>query len=223
MRDCEIRPGTVLKVIDNYGTVKASCVGLFAESDDPDLLPPIYQSFRPSLSQFSQPHEGDPIWVMIFNNNPQELIYMFRGDTKSENPGLDNEYPDVEIQMRRTTGDADVEVGYNATEGYSIYNQGTSVNVDNDGNVHIRHKNGTTISVTDSGISLGTDGGSSYKAVCGEDLIKILNSFKDVLSSIHESAVSSPYTTHIASGMIGPMAALTGFDNILSDKVSLDK
>jgi len=223
MRECEIRPGKVLKVVDNYGTIKASCVGMFVESDDPDLLPPVYQLFRSSLSQFSQPHEGDPIWVLTFKDNPQELAYIFRGDVRSENPGLKNEYSDVEIQMRRTTDGADVEVSYNDSDGYNIYNHGTSLNIDNDGNIHICHKNGTTLSVTDSGISLGTDGESQYKAVCGEELVKLLNKFKEVLTSIKTAASSSPYTTTIANGMTGPLASLDGFDSILSGKVTLDK
>ena len=73
----EIRPGIVLEVLDEYGTIKGSCLGVFSDEDDPAMLPPIQQWPTSSGSSFNQPKVNDPIWVLFFNDNPQELFSLF--------------------------------------------------------------------------------------------------------------------------------------------------
>lgn len=223
--ECDIRPGKVLKVVNNYGAIKASAQGLFAETDDPDLLPPIIPFIVPSATTFSMPHEGDSVWVWYFPSNPQELLYTFRCHVEGVNSDqLDNEYQDVEIQMKRSSENGDVNVNYNDDEGYTVNNGGSKFNVDNkEHDIHISHKDGNAISVTKDGISLGKDGGSQYKAVCGEDLIKVLDKIKSALSAIKTSAASSPYTVHISTALTPVLTQLNDFNSILSNKVTLDK
>ena len=222
---CDIRPGKVLKVIDNYGTIKASAQGLFSDSDDPDLLPPIIQFIIPSSTSFSMPHEGDNIWVWYFSNNPQELLYTFRSNAQANNSDqLDNEYKDVEIQMKRTSDKGDILVDYNDDDGYTINNSDTKINIDNDKHdIHIVHTDGTSISVTKDGISLGKDGGSQYKAVCGEKLIESLDDIKNILNAIKSAAMGNPYTTPIGTAMTPLMPKLEKFKQMLSDTVTLEK
>lgn len=225
LENCEVRPGVVLQVIDNYGRIKASCLGLFSEEDDPDLLPPMSQFLTPSATQFSQPHEGDNIWVWLFSDNPQELLYTFRGNMeKSNNDTLDDEHQDIEILMRRNTENGKIQVDYNTESGYTINNDGTNINIDNeDHDIHIRHKEGPSVMVSKDGISLGTDGKSKYSAVLGEELINVLNDIKDTFNTIKNAAAGSPYTTHIATAMTPAIAKLNNFNKIMSKIVSLDK
>ena len=221
---CEIRPGKVLQVIDNYGHVKASCAGIFSEQDDPDLLPPMSQFFKVSANQFSQPHVGDDIYVFIFADNPQLFLYVFQGDTNiGEADGLDNEYDDVDITMMRNTGSGSVRVGYDTDNGYAIKNNDTRFNIDNDSNAFLEHKSGNTISVTEKNISLGKKKKSRYHAVAGEELISVLKDIRATLDAIKNSASGSPYTTQISAAMTPLMGNLSSFDNILSDVVTLEK
>lgn len=225
MSTCDIRPGKILKVVDNYGTIKASAQGLFAETDDPDLLPPITQFIIPSSTSFSMPHEGDNVWVWFFTNNPQELLYTFRSNTPTQNGEiLDNEYKDVEIQMKRKSDKGDIQVSYNDDDGYTVNNSDSKINIDNDKHdIHLNHTGGKGISITDDGISLGKDGGSQYKAVCGEKLIECLDDIKNVLKAIKEAAMGNPYTTPIGAAMSPLMPKLENFKKILSDTVTLEK
>src|SRR5574344_137527 len=86
--DCEIRPGTVLAVCNNYGTIKASCCGLFSPEDDVDLLPPVYPLIKTSITSFCEPQIGDLIWVWINTTNPPELFYTYMGDAVDNNSDI---------------------------------------------------------------------------------------------------------------------------------------
>lgn len=225
MAMCDIRPGKIMKVIDNYGTIKASAQGLFSEEDDPDLLPPITQFIIPSSTSFSMPHEGDNIWVWYFADNPQELLYTFRSNTPNNNgEQLDNEYKDVEVQMKRKSDKGEIQVGYNDDDGYTIDNGGTKINVDNNNHdIHMACKDGKEVSISKDGISLGKDGGSQYKAVCGEELIKSLDDIKNILNAIKDAAMGNPYTTPIGTAMTPLLPKLNNFKNMLSNVVTLEK
>lgn len=220
---CEIRPGKVLQVIDNYGRIKASCVGIFSEQDDPDLLPPMSQFFKISSTQYSQPHVGDDIYVFVFADNPQLFLYVFRGDVAVNNGDeLDNDYEDSEILMKRQTENGEIRVAYDSDNGFDIGVNESHINIDNDSNIHIVHKSGKVISITDDGISIGKDGESMYSAVLGEELIKSLNDIKACLQTIQTASAGSPYTTHISNALTSQIPTLK-FDNVLSDIVTLQK
>jgi len=224
LKKCDVRPGKVLQVVDNYGTIKASAPGLFSEQDDHDLLPPVIPFLVPSSTAFVQPHVGDNIWVWYFYNNPQELLYTFRSNTKALNgEQLDNEYQDVEISMKRESDNGDVEVYYTDDDGYIINNGHSIINIDNkDHDVHITHKDGISLSITKDGISLGKKDGSRYKAVCGENLIDVLDNIKSLFNTIKEVSMGNPYTSHIGTALSGQINTLDGFENILSNKVTLE-
>jgi hypothetical protein len=225
MAMCDIRPGVILKVVDNYGTIKASAQGIFSEEDDPDLLPPITQFILPSSTSFSMPHEGDNVWVWHFEDNPQELLYTFRGNTQNLNGDeLDNEYKDVEIQMKRKSDNGEIQVSYNDDDGYTVDNSGSQINIDNkDHEIHLKCKGGKEVSINKDGISLGKDGGSKYKAVCGEELIKSLDDIKNVLNAIKDAAMGNPYTMPIGTAMTPLLPKLNTFKKMLSNVVTLEK
>lgn len=227
LSECELRPGKILKVENSYGVIKASCVGVFSEQDDPDLLPPIYPNPFVMLSptQFSQPHVDDKVWVWIFSDNPQELYYTYRADVQSNNEGdLNNEYDDVEIQMKREDDNGEMSVKYDTSNGYTINNHGTSINIDNEaGDVHLKHKDGVAVSISKDKISLGNDGQSQYSAVLGEELINVLNDIKSTFNAIKNAAMGSPYTTPIGTALTPMIAKLNNFNRILSQMVTLQK
>lgn len=225
LSDVDLRPGKVLKVIDNYGTIKASAQGIFSEKDDPDMLPPVIPFIITSTTSFSMPHKDDLVWVWYNPDNPQELFYSFRCNTQKLNGGtLDNEYPDVEVQMKRKSDNGEISVEYNDDDGYTVNNSDSKFNIDNkEHDIHINHKGGTSVSITKDNISLGKDGGSQYRAVCGEKLIDSLNDIKNILSAIKEAAIGNPYTMQIGTAMTPLMPKLENFKQMLSDLVTLEK
>jgi hypothetical protein len=75
-----LRPGKILEVVDNYGNVKCSVVGIFKDDEDLTKLPVISPApfMRTSPYSFVQPKAGDDVWVMLFSDNPQLLFYLFQ-------------------------------------------------------------------------------------------------------------------------------------------------
>ena len=68
MNFAHIRPGRVLSVEDNKGTIKACCCGLFSEEDEIDKLPPIHQFPLGGANNFSSPLVDDEIWLLFFES-----------------------------------------------------------------------------------------------------------------------------------------------------------
>ena len=234
--NCEMRPGKVLKVVDNYGVVKASCVGVFSEEDDVDKLPPVYQApfIKSSRHYFAAPQVDDLIWVIINKANPQELFYCFRDDYNDNSSNLDNSHKDVEINMKRTDPDdrskTVFEVTYDTDDGYKVSNGGdkaSEFNVDNtdDHDMHLKHSSGIALSISKDKISLGTDGGSQYKAPLGEPMADALNAIYNALDAILQGC-TLPHTAPVkaALGAALPQVKMAIQKNkLLSNKVTLDK
>ena len=157
LRFGELRPGKVLRVEDSYGTIKGSCLGMVAENEDPDQLPPMFPNplGQTSSTSFCQPHVGDLIWVMSFSDNPWALYYTFQNSAGHHNKEiLDNNYKDAEILLRRKNesgGDAMME--YNSTDGSVIRNGKALYQADQEGNLHMeREGDHRTVEVNEDGI-----------------------------------------------------------------------
>lgn len=234
--DCEMRPGKVLKVVDGYGTIKASCAGIFSDQDDVEKLPPVFQApfIKSSRHYFAAPQPDDLIWVIINWQNPQELFYCFRDDVNDNSNELDNGPRDIEVAMKRTDpADRETtifEVSYDTDNGYRISNGGENASIfgiDNteDHNIHLEHSSGVGIHVERDAICLGSSGGSRYKAVCGEPLIDALKTLKQALKAIAD-ACTTPELVPIKTALTPcitqvDMAIADG--KLLSNKVTLDK
>jgi len=234
--DCEMRPGKVLKVIDNYGTIKASCAGLFSEEDDVENLPPIYQApfIKSSRFYYAAPHEEDLIWVIVNWDNPQELFYCFRDDMNDNSNSLDSGPKDIEIYAKRVDrNDRDKVIFstiYDSDNGYHIVNGGeggSEIFIDNAQNhaIGLKHSSGIGVYVEDKKINLGTKGGARYKAVCGEPLISALKAIKDAFQAI-ANASTLPHAAPIKAALtpyITQLNVAIADTKILSNKVTLDK
>jgi len=231
--DCEMRPGEILEVVDNYGTIKASCTGLFSDQDDVEKLPPIYQApfIKSSRFYYAAPHEGDLIWVIFNWDNPQELFYCFRDDMNDNSSDLDLGPKDIEIYAKRTDPNDRNKVvfsnTYDSDNGYHIVNDGSEIFMDNSQNhdIGLKHSSGIGLFVEENKINLGTKGGATYKAVCGEPLINALKAIRNVFQQI-ANVSTNQYTAPIKGAITNCMSQLDDAitdSRILSNKVTLDK
>lgn len=225
---CEIRPGFVLKVVDNYGTVKASVVGVFAEDADPDTLPPVIPFMSLSRGTFSHPKENDPIWVLINRSNPQELLYVRQSDLSTQLADtLDNSYEDVEVLMRTESGGGYAQILFDTEEGLIVQNDESSIDIKKNGDITIS-KSGShrTIEINSDGISLGSEGRSAEPALLGDKTEDALKKLWDCVNAIVTSLQSScPYAAPAMEQVQAKMVlqkAKTAIDKIKSDHVTLD-
>lgn len=161
MVQCEIRPGVVLKVVDEYGTIKGSCTGMFSIEDDVEMLPPIYPFFKSSPTQFSKPNVGDKIWVWTFYDNPQELFYVFQGDVQNtvgeslkKSTGDLGEYGNsLNVLMKCDSGFEGAELSFSSGDGWNMQNDSGSMKINNEGEINIVNDGGS-INMDDGGIHL---------------------------------------------------------------------
>ncbi len=225
---CEIRPGFVLRVEDNYGTVKASVTGVFADDAEPDLLPPIRPFMSLSRGTFSHPKENDPIWVLINRENPQELLYVRQADYGNQlSDTLDASHDDVEVLMRTENGTGYAQVLYDSDEGLLVQNDDSQMVIDQDGIITLS-KNGShrTIEINSDGISLGSEGGSAEPACLGDKtqdaLTKLWNCVNAIVMALQSSCpYAAPAMAQVQAQGVLPQAQ-TAISKIKSKHVTLD-
>lgn len=225
LSECEIRPGKVLQVIDEHGTIKASCAGVFSEEDDENMLPPVYPFMQSSASSFNQPQVEDLIWVWLFNDNPQELYYTFRSDTKSQSSQILSKKPkDSVILASRDAGFSKSQLFYSSDDGWVMQNDSSDIKIDKDYNISIsKNDPHRTVEVNDEGISLGSSGKSSEPAVLGDHLVSALRKLSAGLSATAESLKSNPYTAESGAKLESVLGAFDkSIEQILSKHVTLD-
>lgn len=226
LEDCEVRPGVVLRVEDEFGTIKASCPGMFSEEDDPDMLPPVYPFIQSSGSSFNQPHEDDPIFVWSNDSNPLELFYTFRFNVKNTGSSsvLSKKPKDAEILVSRDSGLSTSDLYYTAEDGWILKNDSSKFQIDKEKNISISKEDPhRTIEVNDEGISLGSAGGSAEPAVLGNKLSACLMKLYAGLKNTAESMKGNPYTAAAGAELSASIEAFKrDINKICSSNVTLD-
>lgn len=228
LQNGEIRPGFVLKVVDDYGTVKASVTGVFSDEADPDTLPPVYPFMSLSRGTFSHPKENDPIWVFLFRDNPQELLYVRQADIGGQlSDTLDKSYEDVEVLMRTESGTGYAQVLFDTEEGLIVQNDDSSITIQKNGDITIS-KNGShrTIEINSDGISIGSAGKSAEPALLGDKTQDALNKLWDCINTIVMSLQTAcPYAAP-AMGLVQSQGVLPdaklAIMKVKSNNVTLD-
>lgn len=196
-----MRPGTVLEVIDNKGTIKVEAPGLFTR-EDPEKLPPVYPLFLFGVNSFSTPVKGDEVWIMNFSDNERQL-YWFRKDDEDNNKNLlIDEEGKIDIVVHRDTNKGWGTLYFSDGSGWVMSRDKSKINIDPKGNIYISYPNpNRTISVSSLGISLGKKGKSDHTACFADQLIPILNDITRQFDLLKTSMQSNPYTTPAASSI----------------------
>ena len=220
----EIRPGVVLEVLDEYGTIKGSCLGVFSDDDDPALLPPIYQWPTQSGTCFNQPTVNDPIWVLFFKDNPQELFYFFQADIhNSSNHILGKKPKDAQILASRDAGIGKAQLYYTTDDGWKMSSNESRIQIDKDNNIELAKDDleERTIKVDDEGVFLG-DKDKSQPAVLGNELQDCLTKIYNALQALETGLLGNPYTSPAAAQFSPKLAPIyNSINKILSKTVSL--
>lgn len=200
LSQAHLRPGRILSVEDEKGTVKVCCSGLFSEQDSTDLLPPVYPFNIGNSNTFSSPLVDDEVWVMFFNDNPLELFYI-RKDNFPENIQeiLSNDYENVEVIVSREIGSGFIQLYFSDGDGWIIRNKDSFIQLRKNGSILIDSgKQHRKIDINDSGISLGSIGQSAHTAVYGDKLYKTLNTLNNMIKTLSKTAKESPYTISLS-------------------------
>lgn len=227
LRDMDVRPGKVLRVEDNYGTVKASCCGIFAETEDPELLPPAIPFFKTSSTSFCSPHEDDKVLVWVNQNNPQQVYYTFMGNVEANDKSvLEQGNEDVEIVAMRPHDEEEPSIlVYTEEEGWKMKDIKTGITASDEDGVEISHNDRKfKVRVDDEGILLADDKEQRKEpAVLGDALEDVLNDIVDAISTIQQSSASDPYLASLSASLAPKVAAIKiGISKIKSKNVCLN-
>ena len=201
MSFAHIRPGIVEEIIDNKGTIKASCCGLFSDVDATDKLPPIYPFPLGGANNFSSVHNDDEIWVMFFDDNPLELFYIRKDNFPEQlKEILDKNYEDVEVIASRDMPNGVVQIYFTEGDGWIIQNADSVIQIRKDGSILLdtgyAHRK---IDVNYNSISIGSKGTSAHTAAYGDSVVNSLNILNDLLDALSESAHINPYTQQLGA------------------------
>lgn len=209
----DLRPGKVLQVVDNIGTIKVSAPGMFTDQDDVDLLPPVFPLFTIGSNTFSSPNVGDSIWLLSFRGNAQELFYFRMVDHKDymKNIGNINNNSDIECVVRKQTDNGWGELYLDTGEGWIIANGDCKAVIDNSGNVNL----------IGNSVRLGSS--SASNPVCKyEETEALLKMITNVLGTLAAGvAETAPSQASGATTMINMIKAQ--IPKIKSSKIYVDR
>lgn len=189
-----IRPGKIREVVNKYGVVKCSVVGIFKDDEDLEKLPPIYPSpfMKTSANNFVKPQVGDDVWVMLFKDNTQMLFYSFQGVTNEDE--LAPDYDDIEIISKHDNS----ILMFDNEDGWYIRNKNCFINISDD-SVKIDNQK-YHISIDNDGIVIGDDS-DSQPMVLGNELKDALKELCKCLQNTATVAMGNPMTIPIGTAI----------------------
>ena len=216
-----LRPGIVLEVIDNKGTIKASAPGLFSEVDK-DNLPPITPLYLSHSNQFSTPTVNDEVWILNFTSNTQQLYWFRKDDYISNNEKLLEE-ENVEVICNKEGEMGWATIYFSNGSGWIIRNDRSVIQIDPEGNILLENPNPhRTIHINDNNISIGSKGESAHPAAYGDKVSDLLWKIYMTFEAIKTSSSVNPYTANIGAAItsIGDWSGEIG--DIESSHVTID-
>lgn len=232
----EMRPGKILEVLDNFGTIKASVPGLFS-AEDQDKLPPIVPWPVGPANTFSTPKVGDEVWVLFFTDNPEELKWFRKDDFKNNNGtrnkkgssqstagGNIQDQKNVEVITSVESGSGWASLYFSDGTGWMIKNQEAYAQIDQSGKITLSNSQPHgTLEISDGGIALGTAGGSPHPCPYGDKVAELLDKIINTFDVISQAAKGSPYTMAIATAIDSDVPKYKNDTQYInSDYVSLD-
>lgn len=200
-----LRPGKVIEVVDEFGTIKVSAPGLFNEQEDPAKLPPVTPLLLFHSNQYSTPIVDDEVWVLNFIDNTQQL-YWFRKDNFKENNTDIQKEQNVEVLCSRESGTSWATIYFSDDSGWMIKNDQSFIQIDPDGNIKLKNPNShRCIDINSNNISIGSEGESAHPAAYADKVGDLLWKIYMTFTSIKSSAMMNPHTAPIANAidMIG--------------------
>lgn len=199
-----LRPGKVLQVVDEKGTVKLSAPGLFAENSDPDLLPPAYPICPVHRGGYSSPLEGDRIWVLHDDMNSQLFLYIRFNDLPYEVASLLDKETETEVVFSRDTDQGVFQLYFSSGEGVKMLGNGSYILIHTNGDIDICKEGlGRSISLSDDSICLGKSSGEASgvdkHVAYGETVEDALDVIYNILFKVKTGCISNPYTSNIST------------------------
>ena len=222
-----LRPGTVVEVVDNYGTIKATSPGLFSVNDDPSLLPPIIPFNQGPANSFSSVLKDEVVWIFHDNANSQLFFYLRLNQlSQSVKDLLDSGDVNQEIIFSRDTDKGIYQMFFNDGTGIKFMKDGNYIQINPDGNIDIvTEKSNRSISISGDSICLGKKSDDASKvnthAAYGERVEDCLTTINNILTQLQTLATPNPYTAALAPAFSSLPKLASQIEQITSNDVKI--
>lgn len=216
-----LRPGRVIEVLGG-GKIRVEAPGLFS-AEDKDLLPPVYPWFGQHANSYSEPLEGDEVWVMNFEDNPLQLHWLRKDDRTTPNQSLEGE-ENVEVLCNREAEDGWATIYFSNGTGWMFRNGDSYMQIRADGSI-ILNPNipSRCIHLCPDSISLGSENKSAHPAAFGDQVQDVLETISTCLATMRQAASTNPYTAAIGAAIGGtPEKIQSVIPTIASVNVTMD-
>lgn len=191
-----LRPGIVKKVLEN-GEVKAVVPGLFSNKDI-DNSPPIYPFFGNHANTYSQPKEGDEVWVLNLSDNSRQLYWFRKDDYKTNNKELLVEENIEIICNREFAGGLWATIYFSDGSGWVINRDSARIQIRPNGSILLDSGfPGMVVDINPKSISLGATGKAEHPAAFGDKTTEAFERLQSLLEAVQKAAESNPYTKAI--------------------------
>lgn len=191
-----LRPGIVKKVLEN-GEIKVVAPGLFSNKDV-DNSPPIYPFFGNHANTYSQPKEGDEVWVLNLSDNSRQLYWFRKDDYKTNNKELLIEENVEIICNREFAGGLWATIYFSDGSGWVINRDSSKIQIRPNGSIVLDSGfPGRVIDVNPKSISLGAIDKAEHPAAFGDKATKAFEIIQSTLEAIQNASKSNQHTKAI--------------------------
>jgi hypothetical protein len=203
LSDYEFLPGTCINVDDpeKRGRIKAVVPTWFDTSVmQEDAMPWIVPVSMPGYQRFSKLEMGSKVFVLHRKNTDKEYWYWPLFELTENTKQLIEDYDSPEVLLSRSTGDNDVFIYYNASDGIKIKNGDLEVILNNEKEIHITDQE-TSFDIVGGNVTIGKQD-DLQSNLMGEDVKQLLLDLGGDLVNIGNKMSANPYTSHVGPDVI---------------------
>ena len=217
-----LRPGRVLEHLGN-GQIKAEAPGLFSAQDDPQKLPPIYPFFGLHANTYSEPLEGDEVWILNLEDNSRQLFWFRKDDRSVNNTEIEDE-ENVEVLCNREAGTGLATLYFSDGTGWMFRNGDSYMQIRADGSILLNpNVPSRCIHLNQESISLGSENKSAHPGAYGDRIQDILEIISTCLATMRQAASTNAFTAAIGAAIgATPEKIQAKTPKISSPNVTLD-
>lgn len=215
-------------VIDNVndpekiGRVKCTIPGITDNSmicdDNMPWVNPLTMS---GYQQFSNPIQGQKVWVLVDNNDNKNLWYipLFEYIDITEDFVKEKYNNNAEVIFARNLGGQKAMFTYDDKDGIVLELRNSKVHLKQDGDIEIK-SNDSNVRITGGVVYCGKEGENYEKAVYGERLVRLLENLRTEIEKL--SGIANVYPTNHLSVPLSNVAMTIDTKDLLCEHTKVN-
>lgn len=210
-------------VIDNVndpeklGRVKCTIPGVTDNSMICDEnMPWVHPLAMSSYQQFSNPMQGQKVWVLVDKEDNKNLWYipLFEYIDITEDFVKEKYNNNAEVVFARNLGGQKAMMTYDDKDGIILELRDAKVHVQQDGDIELKSHD-SYVKIEGGVVYCGKEGETYERAIKGEQLKSVLEQLQLGINALRTACESYPKTAHLVPGCTQMHESLSGLNKIL--------